>query len=66
MRAEPDAVTRFGSCTGSHFQSSTITKVYTCEVFFEVDKKFQRISIAFVHFYDLNDLKKAASAISIE
>ena len=33
---------------------------------FEVDKKFQRISIAFINFYDLNDLKNTPSAISID
>ena len=35
-------------------------------VLFEVDKKFQTVFIAFVRFYDLNDLKKDLPAISTE
>ena len=33
------------------------------ERIFEVDKKFQTVFIAFVRFYDLNDLKNVRSAI---
>ena len=33
---------------------------------FEVDKKFQRISIAIVNFHDLNDIQKGSSAISTD
>ena len=48
------------SSESEHFlKSIRLSRIHV----FEVDKKFQRISIAFVKFYVINDLKKSSRSI---